>query len=54
VSALAAFMDRRFERCRLVVENSLQLGEWETRPDDPDADPAGLSDATLAVMAAAF
>jgi 2-polyprenyl-6-methoxyphenol hydroxylase-like FAD-dependent oxidoreductase len=50
--ALAAFMDRRFERCRLVVENSLQLGEWEKRPDDPDADPAGLADASFAALAA--
>jgi 2-polyprenyl-6-methoxyphenol hydroxylase-like FAD-dependent oxidoreductase len=52
--ALTTFMDRRFERCRLVVENSLQLGEWEKRPDDPEADPAGLSDATLVAMAAPF
>ena len=50
--ALAAFMERRFERCRLVVENSLQLGEWEKRPDDPDADPAGLSNASFAALAA--
>jgi 2-polyprenyl-6-methoxyphenol hydroxylase-like FAD-dependent oxidoreductase len=51
-AALAAFMDRRWERCRLVVENSLQLGEWEKRPDDPDADPVGLSNASLAALAA--
>jgi 2-polyprenyl-6-methoxyphenol hydroxylase-like FAD-dependent oxidoreductase len=50
--ALAAFMERRYERCRLVVENSLQLGEWEKRPDDPDADPAGLSNASFAALAA--
>jgi len=52
--ALAAFMERRWERCRLVVENSLQLGEWEKHPDDPAADPAGLMDASLAVLAGAF
>lgn len=52
--ALTAFMERRYERCRLVVENSLQLGEWEKRPDDPAADPAGLSDASFAALAAAF
>jgi 2-polyprenyl-6-methoxyphenol hydroxylase-like FAD-dependent oxidoreductase len=28
-SALEAFMRRRYERCRMVVNNSLQLGEWE-------------------------
>ena len=53
-SALAEFTERRYERCRLVVENSLQLGEWEKRPDDPEADPVGLSDATMATMAAPF
>lgn len=52
--ALAAFMERRYERCRLVVENSLQLGEWEKHPDDPRADPAGLSDASFAALAAQF
>lgn len=53
-AALSEFMERRFERCRLVVENSLQLGEWEKRPEDPDADPAGLADTTMAAMAAPF
>jgi 2-polyprenyl-6-methoxyphenol hydroxylase-like FAD-dependent oxidoreductase len=52
--ALAEFMTRRWERCRLVVENSLQLGEWEKHPDDPSADPAGLTDASLAALGAAF
>jgi 2-polyprenyl-6-methoxyphenol hydroxylase-like FAD-dependent oxidoreductase len=52
--ALEAFMERRFDRCRLVVENSLQLGEWEKNPQDPDADPAGLIDASFAVLAAPF
>lgn len=53
-SALGDFAKRRFERCRLVVENSLQLGEWEKHPDDPDADPATLSDASFAALAAPF
>jgi 2-polyprenyl-6-methoxyphenol hydroxylase-like FAD-dependent oxidoreductase len=51
-TALEAFMQRRWERARLVVENSLQLGEWEKNPDDPDADPAGLSNASFAALAA--
>ena len=37
--ALDAFMARRFDRCRFVVENSLQIGEWEKNPT-PDANPA--------------
>jgi 2-polyprenyl-6-methoxyphenol hydroxylase-like FAD-dependent oxidoreductase len=52
--ALDAFIERRYERCRLVVENSLQLGEWEKHPDDPDADPAGLSNASWGALAAPF
>ena len=49
--ALERFTPRRFERCRFVVESSLQLGEWEKRPDDPEADPAGLSQRAWAVLA---
>jgi 2-polyprenyl-6-methoxyphenol hydroxylase-like FAD-dependent oxidoreductase len=52
--ALADFMARRFERCRLVVENSLQLGEWEKHPDDPSADHAGLANETMVALAAPF
>jgi 2-polyprenyl-6-methoxyphenol hydroxylase-like FAD-dependent oxidoreductase len=35
-AALPAYTARRFERCRLVVETSLQLSRWEV---DPPADP---------------
>jgi 2-polyprenyl-6-methoxyphenol hydroxylase-like FAD-dependent oxidoreductase len=52
--ALARFMRRRYERCAMVVENSLQLAEWDKHPDDPRADPAGLSDATFAALADPF
>ena len=35
-AALDAFTRRRFDRCRLVVETSLQLSAWEVDPpDDP-------------------
>lgn len=34
--ALQAFTRRRFDRCRLVVETSLQLSAWEV---DPPEDP---------------
>ena len=33
-AALKAFEDRRFERCRMVVENSLRLGEIEITNGD--------------------
>jgi 2-polyprenyl-6-methoxyphenol hydroxylase-like FAD-dependent oxidoreductase len=48
---LGAFMARRYERCRLVVENSLQLGEWEQRPDTPGADPGVLIGRSFAALA---
>jgi 2-polyprenyl-6-methoxyphenol hydroxylase-like FAD-dependent oxidoreductase len=51
---LTAFAERRFERCRVVVENSLQLGEWERRAGDPAADPAGLMNASYAALAQAY
>ena len=49
-AALERFAPRRFERCRFVVEASLQLGEWEKCPDDSAADPAGLSQRAWAVL----
>jgi len=48
---LAAFVARRFERCRLVVENSYQLGEWEKNPNLPGADPVGLQSKSFAALA---
>lgn len=50
--ALEKFMARRFERCRIVVENSWQLGEWEKRPDIPGADPTALIAASMKALAA--
>jgi 2-polyprenyl-6-methoxyphenol hydroxylase-like FAD-dependent oxidoreductase len=53
-TVLEMFMTGRFERCRLVVDNSLQLGEWEKAPDAPGADPVGLTEATQSAMAVPF
>jgi 2-polyprenyl-6-methoxyphenol hydroxylase-like FAD-dependent oxidoreductase len=52
--ALQNFMTRRFERCRLVVENSFMLGEWEKVPNLPGADPAGVLDRSLKALAQPF
>lgn len=41
--ALRAFMDRRFERARLVGTSSIQLGEWEMHPESA-GDPVELTD----------
>jgi 2-polyprenyl-6-methoxyphenol hydroxylase-like FAD-dependent oxidoreductase len=50
-TALQAFGELRWERCRLVNETSLQLGEWEKRPGDPHADPGRLIGTSLAFLA---
>jgi 2-polyprenyl-6-methoxyphenol hydroxylase-like FAD-dependent oxidoreductase len=50
-AALAQFMERRFERCRMVVENSAQLGEWERHPTET-ADPLGLTSASWEALSA--
>jgi 2-polyprenyl-6-methoxyphenol hydroxylase-like FAD-dependent oxidoreductase len=50
--SLDDFMARRYERCRMVVENSWQLGEWEKTPDLPDADPTALIAASMRALAA--
>ena len=50
-AALTAFGNTRWERCRLVNENSLLLGEWEKRPGDPGADPGRLIGQSLAALA---
>jgi 2-polyprenyl-6-methoxyphenol hydroxylase-like FAD-dependent oxidoreductase len=47
---LAAFMQRRYDRCKFIFESSLQIGEWEQHPT-PDADPAALTKKMLATVA---
>ena len=49
--ALVRFTERRYERCRLVVENSVLLGEWEKHPDTPGADPRRVVEETFAAVA---
>ena len=49
--ALQGYMRRRFDRSRMIYENSIQLGEWEKDPADPAADPAGLSAKSLGLLA---
>jgi hypothetical protein len=48
---LDRFTARRFERCRLIVENSYQLGEWEKDPGAAGADPAKLQAESYKAMA---
>ncbi len=46
-AALKAFMDRRFPRVKMVLDNSLTLAEWEIHPDTPGADPGRIMGQTL-------
>jgi 2-polyprenyl-6-methoxyphenol hydroxylase-like FAD-dependent oxidoreductase len=39
---LEDFTGRRYERCRMIVENSELLGEWEKHPGSPDDDTVGV------------
>jgi 2-polyprenyl-6-methoxyphenol hydroxylase-like FAD-dependent oxidoreductase len=48
---LERFMARRAERCRVVVENSLLLGEWQKHPNTPGADPERIARASAALLA---
>jgi len=42
-AALRAFMERRFERAKLVGTSSIQLGEWEMHPESA-GDPVEVTD----------
>ncbi|SFO60938.1 2-polyprenyl-6-methoxyphenol hydroxylase [Geodermatophilus obscurus] len=50
-AALRRFGERRFNRCRLVVETSVQLGEWEQRPPGDPTLPGRLVGQVLAELA---
>lgn len=52
-NTLDAFVARRYERCRMVVENSFQLGEWEKHPN-AQSDPVGLFDKSMKALAQPF
>ncbi len=50
--ALGNYMKRRYERCRLVVDTALLLGEWEKDPTIPAANHVKLMRDTYATLAA--
>jgi len=51
-SALAKFMERRYERCKMVVQNSVQLSEWEKNAAEHEADAGQLQTESFAALAA--
>ncbi len=48
---LENFMSRRYERCRMIVDNSHQLGEWEKSGPPPGVDPVDLVATSLRALA---
>jgi 2-polyprenyl-6-methoxyphenol hydroxylase-like FAD-dependent oxidoreductase len=49
-TALRAFMERRFERAKLVGTSSIQLGDWEMHPESA-GDPVALTEQVRTVLA---
>lgn len=47
---LARFVRRRYDRCKVIYEGSLQIGAWEQHPT-PEADPAGLTHKMVGLFA---
>ena len=50
--ALDSFMQRRYQRCKTLVDISAQLSIWERDDDVADADVAGLTRQSFEVAAA--
>jgi 2-polyprenyl-6-methoxyphenol hydroxylase-like FAD-dependent oxidoreductase len=50
-AALERFMQRRWDRCRTVVENSMQISDWERAPAGAGGDAAALTGASMALLA---
>ena len=46
------FMERRYERCRMVVENSVQLSEWEKNAAEHEEDAGRLQVESFTALAA--
>jgi 2-polyprenyl-6-methoxyphenol hydroxylase-like FAD-dependent oxidoreductase len=49
---LPKFMERRSPRVKMVLDNSLQLAEWEIHPETPGADPGRIMGQTLGALVA--
>lgn len=50
-AALERFMERRWDRCRMVVENSAQISDWERAPAGAGGDAAALTGKSMALLA---
>ena len=50
--ALEKFMERRYERCKMVVQNSVQLSEWEKNAAEHEEDAGRLQTESFTALAA--
>jgi 2-polyprenyl-6-methoxyphenol hydroxylase-like FAD-dependent oxidoreductase len=50
-AVLDDFMHQRYERCRMIVQNSELLGEWEKKPGMPNEDAVGVMTASYQALA---
>ena len=48
---LEDFMRQRYDRCRMIVQNSELLGEWEKSPGAPNQDTVGVIAASYQALA---
>jgi 2-polyprenyl-6-methoxyphenol hydroxylase-like FAD-dependent oxidoreductase len=51
-TALEKFMERRYERCKMVVENSVQLSEWERNASENQEAAGRLQTESFTALAA--
>jgi len=51
-TVMQKFMERRFERCKMVVQNSVQLSEWEKNAAEHEADAGQLQTDSFVALAA--
>ncbi|MBV9047755.1 MAG: hypothetical protein JOY58_05780, partial [Solirubrobacterales bacterium] len=51
-TVLEKFMHRRYERCQMVVQNSVQLSEWEKNAAEHEQDAGRLQSESFASLAA--
>lgn len=51
-TALEKFMERRYERCKMVVQNSVQLSEWERNAAAHEEDAGRLQVESFTALAA--
>jgi len=50
-AVLEDFMRQRYDRCRMIVQNSELLGEWEKNPGTRNADAVGVIAASYQALA---